>query len=177
MTLESLPAIPFSRKNHLTLQWCERRNVNHMCMHCLQADLHLSSLSEDNNEAEILHVQELKRLLPISIDWHKYKKWALTVKRWITPKSLPNPSSFPNAGQEMHEAIVIAICSPNCVQIGKDIDRKTFFCRVRHKKCWAKGETFFYVKPWKKTVFWSKPFYMRTKFWEHITFFVDTAFF
>ena len=74
MTLESLPAIPFSRKNHLTLQWCERRNVNHMCMHCLQADLHLSSLSEDNNEAEILHVQELKRLLPISIDWHTSTK-------------------------------------------------------------------------------------------------------
>ena len=35
-----------------------------------------------------------------------------------------------------------AICSPNCVQIWKGRDRKTVFCRVSHKKCRAKGETF-----------------------------------
>ena len=29
----------------------------------------------------------------------------------------------------------IAICSPNCVQIWKSRERKTVFCRVRHKKC------------------------------------------
>ena len=34
---------------------------------------------------------------------------------------------------------------------------------------------FFYVKPCKKYVFWSKPFYMRTKFWEHITFFCQSC--
>ena len=32
----------------------------------------------------------------------------------------------------------IAICSQNCVQIWKGKDRKTVFCRVRHKKCRAK---------------------------------------
>ena len=36
---------------------------------------------------------------------------------------------------------------------------------------------FFMSKPVKKSVFWSKPFYMRTEFWEQITFFVETALF
>ena len=45
---------------------------------------------------------------------------------------------------------VIAICFQNCVQIWKGRDRKTFFCRVVHKKCRAKGETFFYGEPCKK---------------------------
>ena len=41
-------------------------------------------------------------------------------------------------------SILLALCSPNCVQIWKGRDRKTVFCRVsmRHKKCRAKGETF-----------------------------------
>ena len=30
---------------------------------------------------------------------------------------------------------ILAICSPNCVQIWKGRDRKMVFCRVRHKKC------------------------------------------
>ena len=71
----------------------------------------------------------------------------------------------------------LVICSPNCVQIWKGRDRKTVFCRVRHKKCRAKGETFFYVEPCKKTVFWLKPFYMRTKFWEHNFFCRNCTFF
>ena len=45
---------------------------------------------------------------------------------------------------------VIAICFQNGVQIWKGRDLKTVFCRVRHKKWWAKGKTFFYVKPCKK---------------------------
>ena len=44
----------------------------------------------------------------------------------------------------------IAICSPNCVQICKGRDRKTFFCRVRLQKCRAKGDTFFMSNPVKK---------------------------
>ena len=46
----------------------------------------------------------------------------------------------------------IAICSPNCLQIWKGRDRKTVFCRVRHKKCRAKGETFV-CQTLQKTVF------------------------
>ena len=48
---------------------------------------------------------------------------------------------------------LIAICSPNCVQIWKGRDRKTVFCSVRHKKCQAKGETFFNVKRYIKKLF------------------------
>ena len=36
---------------------------------------------------------------------------------------------------------LLAICSPNWVQIWKGRDRKMVFWRVRHKKCWAKDET------------------------------------
>ena len=34
---------------------------------------------------------------------------------------------------------IIAICSPNFVQIRKGRDQKTLFCKVIHKKCQAKG--------------------------------------
>ena len=37
---------------------------------------------------------------------------------------------------------VLAIFSPNFVQVGKGRDQKMVFCRVRHKKCRARGETF-----------------------------------
>ena len=42
---------------------------------------------------------------------------------------------------------MLAICSPNCVQIWKGRDQKTVFCRVRHKKFRANGETFFMSSP------------------------------
>ena len=35
----------------------------------------------------------------------------------------------------------LADCFLNCVQIWRDRDWKTVFCRVRHEKCRAKGET------------------------------------
>ena len=35
-------------------------------------------------------------------------------------------------------------CFQNGVQIWKGIDRKTDFCRVRHKKCRDNGKTFFF---------------------------------
>ena len=47
----------------------------------------------------------------------------------------------------IHELTIIAICSPNCVQIYKGRDREMVFCRARHKKCRAKGETFFMSNP------------------------------
>ena len=47
---------------------------------------------------------------------------------------------------------ILAICSPNCIQIWKGRDRNTVFFRVRHKKCRAKGETFFVSNPVKKYV-------------------------
>ena len=37
---------------------------------------------------------------------------------------------------------VLAIFSPNFVQVGKGRDRKTGFFKVRHKKCRAEGKTF-----------------------------------
>ena len=33
-------------------------------------------------------------------------------------------------------------CCPNFIQVGKGREPKIVFCRVRHKKCWAEGETF-----------------------------------
>ena len=38
--------------------------------------------------------------------------------------------------------VIIAIFYPNFDQVGKGRDRKTGFCRVRHKKCQAKDQTF-----------------------------------
>ena len=39
----------------------------------------------------------------------------------------------------------LAICFPNCVQIWKGRDRKTVFCRVRHKKCRAMKLSFYFL--------------------------------
>ena len=55
-----------------------------------------------------------------------------------------------NIDQSLTSEREIAICSPNFVQVGKGRDWKTVFCRRRHKKCRAEGETFFYVKHYKK---------------------------
>ena len=64
----------------------------------------------------------------------------------------------------------IAICSQNCVQIWKGRDRKTAFCRVRHKKCRVSPilDIFFYVKPCKQSFFDQNLSLMRKKFREHI---------
>ena len=51
---------------------------------------------------------------------------------------------------------ILANCFLNCLQIWRGRDWITVFCRVRHKKWRAKGETL------QRAVFWSKLFCMRT---------------
>ena len=46
-------------------------------------------------------------------------------------------------GCEVSVILEIAICSPNCVQIWQGRDRKTVFCRVRHKKMLSQSRDFF----------------------------------
>ena len=57
-------------------------------------------------------------------------------------------------------------------------DQKMVFCRVK-KNVLSQWWDFFMSNPvnfWFSD-YWSKPFYIRTKFWEDITFFVETALF
>ena len=82
---------------------------------------------------------------------------------WLHPLVNPN---YPYA---------IANCSPNFVQVGKGRDCKTLsFTGWDGQKGRAKWETFL-MSNHVKSVFRSKPFPMRTKFGDHITFLVGTA--
>ena len=60
------------------------------------------------------------------------------------------------------------------VQVGKGKDRKTFLCRVRYKKCWAEGNTFFYVKLC-KNYFLIETFPYKNKILRTHNFFIKTA--
>ena len=49
---------------------------------------------------------------------------------------------------QMHQLLVL-ICTPNCVQLGKGKDGEKIF-QYWGKNCWAKGETFFLSNPTKR---------------------------
>ena len=81
-----------------------------------------------------------------------FLKWCLFIKKenilWYTAYCLQKNSGryiqihvpMLKGYSKLH--LTIAICSKNCVQIWKGRDRKTVFCRVKHKRCRANGETF-----------------------------------
>ena len=85
-------------------------------------------------------------------------------------------TQFPIIERRPKIIIIIANCSPNCVQIWKGRDQKTVFCRVRHIKCRAKCETFFMSNP-VKNCFLIETFLYENKILRTHNFFVETALF
>ena len=90
----------------------------------------------------------LARDLDYAEDYYRMRGRDRMPIRWMAPESIRD-NMFTTSSDIWAYGMVnnnigktIAICSPNCFQIWKGRDRKMDFCRVRHKKYRAKGETF-----------------------------------